>query len=136
MVLSRTSNLAPNSQSRDLWTALKRIQSIFHPCIYALPQILLLATVAYASAGSLYSGYGGLYGYGGYGYGGYGLGHGAAIAPAVTYAHAPVATSYANTYKVSSQTLNRVTGRYDTSRGLKRRRCGQEQEEDSSLIRS
>lgn len=74
---------------------------------YALPQIVLLATVAYASAG-LYSGYGGLYGYGsGYGYGGYGLGHGvAAIAPAVTYAHAPVATSYANTYKVSAQTLD------------------------------
>lgn len=71
-----------------------------------VPQIVLLATVAYASAG-LYSGYGGLYGYGGYGYGGYGsgygLGHGvSAIAPAITYAHAPVATSYANTYKVSS----------------------------------
>lgn len=77
---------------------------------YALPQIVLLATVAYASAG-LYSGYGGLYGYGsGYGYGGYGLGHGvAAIAPAVTYAHAPVATSYANTYKVSAQTLDVTT---------------------------
>ncbi|XP_012525115.1 cuticle protein 64 [Monomorium pharaonis] len=63
--------------------------------------IVLLATVAYASAG-LYSGYGGLYGYGGYGYGsgygsGYGLGHGvAAIAP-----YAPLATSYANTYKVA-----------------------------------
>lgn len=70
----------------------------------ALPQIVLLATVAYASAGSLYSGYGGLYGYGGYGYGGYGLGHGVAAiaAPAVTYAHAPIATSYANTYKVSA----------------------------------
>ncbi|XP_018306327.1 cuticle protein 64 isoform X1 [Mycetomoellerius zeteki] len=61
--------------------------------------IVLLATVAYASADGLYSGYGGLYGYGGYGYGGYGLGHGvAAIAP---YVHAPVATSYANTYKVA-----------------------------------
>ncbi|KYM86052.1 hypothetical protein ALC53_04245 [Atta colombica] len=61
--------------------------------------IVLLATVAYASAEGLYSGYGGLYGYGGYGYGGYGLGHGvASISP---YVHAPVATSYANTYKVA-----------------------------------
>ncbi|XP_018340345.1 PREDICTED: cuticle protein 64-like [Trachymyrmex septentrionalis] len=64
--------------------------------------VLLLATVAYASADGLYSGYGGLYGYGGYGYGGYGgygLGHGvASISP---YVHAPVATSYANTYKVA-----------------------------------
>ncbi|XP_070529655.1 glycine-rich protein-like [Cardiocondyla obscurior] len=63
--------------------------------------IVLLATVAYASAGGLYSGYGGLYGYGGYGYGGYGLGHGVAYAPSITYAHAPLATSYANTFKVA-----------------------------------
>lgn len=87
--------------------------------ICTLSQIVLLATVAYASAG-LYSGYGGLYGYGGYGYGGYGLGHGiAAIAPSVGYAHAPVATSYANTIKVSkvsSQTVGHVTGLYDTRR--------------------
>lgn len=70
--------------------------------IYTLPQIVLFAIIAYVSAGGLYSGYGGLYGYDGYGYGGgYGLGHGvAAIAPSYAYAHAPVATSYANTYKV------------------------------------
>lgn len=65
-------------------------------------QLFVIALlVAYASAG-LYSGYGG-YGYGGYGYGGYGLGHGIAVAPAYSSAlayHAPVATSYANTYKV------------------------------------
>ncbi|RLU23513.1 hypothetical protein DMN91_003718 [Ooceraea biroi] len=68
---------------------------------------VLFAILAYASATGLYSGYGGLYGYGGYGYGGYGLGHGvAAIAPAVSYAHAPIATSYANTYKVSSFKLD------------------------------
>lgn len=80
--------------------------------VYASPQIVLLATVAYASAG-LYSGYGGLYGYGGYGYGGgYGLGHGvAAIAPPISYAHGPVATSYANTYKVSSFNLQRALQR-------------------------
>ncbi|XP_011689128.1 PREDICTED: cuticle protein 65-like [Wasmannia auropunctata] len=63
--------------------------------------IVLLATIAYASAGGLYSGYGGLYGYGGYGYGGYGLGHGVATYAPYAYAHAPVATSYANTYKVA-----------------------------------
>lgn len=48
-------------------------------------QILLLACVAYASAG--------LYSYDGYGYGsGYGAGYG--------YGY-PYATSYANTYKVN-----------------------------------
>lgn len=99
---------------RELWTTRNGLKGhlshahTYNPCTHTLPQIVLLATVAYASAG-LYSGYGGTYGYGGYGlggyggYGGYGLGHGvAAIAPAVTYAHAPVATSYANTYKVST----------------------------------
>ncbi|OXU21415.1 hypothetical protein TSAR_015386 [Trichomalopsis sarcophagae] len=61
--------------------------------------LVLLALVAYASAGGLYSslgsyGYGSGYGYG-YGLGGYGLGHGGSI---VSYAPT-YATSYANTYR-------------------------------------